>query len=133
VLTDPTFRPFLRALDFYEGLDSMLVQVQSPVAVGPTNDGEFVVAPDNGAGAGLRTAAGGLTDFAAPVVNSRRLSVFASGGVTAPLVDTGDHFSGPVEGIMSEFEGNPEVELTATVTAVSSGLTPEVATPARPG
>ena len=133
VLTDPTFRPLARALDFYEGLDSMLVAVQDPVAVGPTNGGDFIVAPDNGAGAGLRTAAGGLTDFAAPVVNSRRLSVFASGGVKAPVVNTGDHFSGPVEGVMSEFEGNPELELTSAVTGVSSGLTPEVAAPAAPG
>jgi predicted extracellular nuclease len=133
VTTVGSFRPRRRALDFYEGLDSELVEVQDPVATGPENGGAFNVAPDNGAGAGLRTPHGGLADFAAAVVNSRRLAVFASGSVKAPLVNVGDHFSGPVEGIMSEFEGNPELELTSAVTAVSSGLTPQVATPAQPG
>ena len=133
VTTQDTFRPRLRALDFYQGLDSSLVEVQDAVAVGPENDGSFAVAPDNGAGAGLRTPAGGLADFAPGVVNSRRLAVYPASGVTAPAVNTGDHFSGPVQGIMSEYEGNPELELTSPVTAVPGGLTPEVAPAARPG
>jgi uncharacterized protein len=131
--TVTSFRPFARALDFYQGLDSTLVEIQEPVAVGPQNGGSFAVAPDNGAGAGLRTAAGGLADFGPGVVNSRRLAVFPESGVTAPAVNTGDHFSGPVEGIMSEFEGNPELELTSATTAVSSGLAPQVAPAARSG
>jgi predicted extracellular nuclease len=133
VTTVTSFRPRQRALDFYEGLDSALVQVEDPVAVGPTNDGAFQVAPDNGRGAGTRTAAGGLAETSNRTVNSRRLSVFGSGAHVSPLVNVGDHFSGAVEGIMSEFEGNPEVELTDSPAAVSSGLTPQVATPARPG
>jgi hypothetical protein len=131
--TVTSFAPALRALDFYQGLDSALVEVQDPVAVGPENGGAFAVAPDNGEGAGLRTPAGGLADFGPGVVNSRRLAVFPESGVKAPAVNTGDHFSGPVEGIMSEFEGNPELELTSATTAVSSGLTPQVAAPAGPG
>ncbi len=126
VTTDNTFEPFQRALDFYQGLDSTYVQVEDPVAVGPTNDYAFAVAPDNGAGA-LRTPAGGLADFSAASVNSRRLAVYAPDGVTAPTVNVGDHFSGAVEGIMSEYEGNPELELTLSVAGVSHGLTPQVA------
>jgi uncharacterized protein len=122
-----SFHPLLRALDFYQGLDSTYVQVEDPVAIGPSNDFAFAVAPDNGAGAGLRTPAGGLAEFSAASVNSRRLAVFAPTGVSAPTVNVGDHFSGPVEGIMSEFEGNPELELTSAVTGVSHGLTPQVA------
>jgi predicted extracellular nuclease len=131
--TVTSFAPFLRALDFYQGLDSTLVEVQDPVAIEPENGGSFAVAPDNGAGAGLRTAAGGLADFGPGVVNARRLAVFPESGVKSPAVNTGDHFSGPVEGIMSEFEGNPELELTSATTAVSSGLAPQVAPAARAG
>jgi uncharacterized protein len=126
VTTVNSFYPSLRALDFYQGLDSEYVQVEDPVAVGPTNDYAFAVAPDNGAGA-LRTPAGGLAEFSAAAVNSRRLAVYAPTGVSAPAVNVGDHFSGPVEGIMSEYEGNPELELTSSVTGVSHGLTPQIA------
>jgi hypothetical protein len=133
VTTVSSFEPYRRALDFYQGLDSTYVRVQDPVAVGPTNDYAFAVAPDNGRGAGTRTAAGGLADTSDKTVNSRRLEVYAPDGVTAPDVNTGDHFSGPVEGIMSEYEGDPELDLTASVGAVSHGLTPQVAKPGRAG
>jgi predicted extracellular nuclease len=130
--TVTSFRPFSSADDFYFGLYSEYVEVQDPIAVGPTNDFAFAVAPDNGAGA-LRTAAGGLADVSNFTVNSRRLSVYAPDGVNAPNVDTGDHFSSPVIGIMNEYEGNPELDLTQTPGVVSSGLTRQVAKPAEPG
>ena len=130
--TVTSFRPFDSAADFYFGLYSEYVEVQNPVAVGPTNDFAFAVAPDNGAGA-LHTAAGGLADVSNFTVNSRRLSVYAPDGVTAPNVDTGDHFSSPVIGIMNEYEGNPELDITQTPGVVSSGLTRQVAKPAQSG
>jgi predicted extracellular nuclease len=134
VTTVPTFEPFTRALDFYQGLDSTYVEVENPVAVGPTNDFAFAVAPDNGAGAGVRTAAGGLADISPQTVNSRRLEVYAPGNIKPPTVNTGDHFSGPVEGIMTEYEGNPELDLTASsATGISHGLTPQVAPAAKSG
>jgi hypothetical protein len=134
VTTVSSFRPFVRALDFYQGLDSALVEVENPVAVEPTNSFAFAVAPDNGAGAGLRTQAGGLADFGPHVVNSRRIAVFAPGTITPPTVNTGDHFSGPVEGIMEEFDGNPEIDLIASsATGISHGLTRQVAPAAKSG
>jgi hypothetical protein len=134
VTTDPTFDPSHRALDFYQGLDSTLVEVENPVAVGPTNDYAFAVAPDNGAGAGVRTAAGGLADIGPQTVNSRRIVVYAPDGVTAPTVNTGDHFTGTIEGIMTEYEGNPELDMTASsATGVSHRLTPQVAPAAKSG
>ena len=132
VTTVNSLRPATSALDFYFGLFSEYVQVQDPVAVEPTNDFAFAVAPDNGAGA-LRTAAGGLADVSNLTVNSRRLSVFAPDGVNAPAVNTGDHFSGPVIGIMNEFEGNPELDITQTPGVVPSALTRQVAKPAKAG
>jgi predicted extracellular nuclease len=134
VTTDPTFDPSHRALDFYQGLDSTLVEVENPVAVGPTNDYAFAVAPDNGFGAGVRTPAGGVADVSPWTNNARAIEVYAPDGVTPPTVNTGDHFNGPIEGIMTEYDGNPELDLTASsATGVSHGLTPEVAPPARPG
>jgi len=134
VTTVTTFKPFVRALDFYQGLDSTYVEVEDPVAVEPTNDFAFAVAPDNGAGAGVRTPAGGLADIGPQTVNSRRIEVFAPGVITPPTVNTGDHFSGPVEGIMTEYEGNPELDLTASAaTGVAHGLTPQVAPAAKSG
>jgi hypothetical protein len=133
VTTVNSFQPFRSALDFYFGLDSEYVRVQDPVAVEPTNDFAFAVAPDNGVGAGLRTAVGGLADISNSTLNSRRLSVFAPDGVDAPNVDTGDHFSGPVIGIMNEFDGNPELDIIQTPAVISSGQTRQIARPARPG
>jgi hypothetical protein len=132
VTTVNSFRPLSSALDFYFGLYSEYVEVQDPVAVEPTNDYAFAVAPDDGAGA-LRTAARGLADISNFTVNSRRLSVYAPDGVNAPNVDTGDHFSSPVIGIMDEYDGNPELDLTQTPGVVSSGLTRQIAKPAQPG
>jgi hypothetical protein len=134
VTTDPTFQPLRRALDFYQGLDSTLVEVENPVAVGPTNDFAFAVAPDNGAGAGTRTAAGGLADVNAKTNNARAIEVYAPDGVTPPTVNTGDTFSGQIEGIMTEYEGNPELDMTSSsATGVSQGLTPQVAPKAKKG
>jgi hypothetical protein len=133
VTTVSSFRPFTRALDFYQGLDSAYVEVEDPVAVEPTNDFAFAVAPDNGRGAGQRTAAGGLADTSDATVNSRRLAVYAPDGITAPEVNTGDHFGGPLVGIMTEFEGNPELDLTQSVPVVSGGLTPQAAPAAAAG
>jgi uncharacterized protein len=133
VTTVNSFRPFARALDFYQGLDSAYVEVQDPVAVEPTNDFAFAVAPDNGRGAGQRTAAGGLADTGNATVNSRRLAVYAPDGITAPDVNTGDHFGGALVGIMTEYEGNPELDLTQTAAVVSGGLTPAAAPAAAAG
>ena len=132
VTTVSSFDPYTRALDFYQGLDSMYVQVENPVATGPTNDYAFAVAPDNGDGAGTRTAAGGLADTGPSTVNARSIVVYAPDGITPPVVNTGDTFAGPVEGIMTEYEGNPELDLTASVTGISHGLTPQTAAPAGP-
>jgi predicted extracellular nuclease len=132
VTTVKTFAPLRRALDFYQGLDSTLVEVERPVAVQPTNDSAFAVAPDNSVGAGTRTKAGGLAETGPKAYNSRRLAVYPSSGVTAPIVDTGDHFQGPLEGIMSEYEGNPELDLTQSVTVVPDKLEPQVARPQGP-
>ena len=52
VETGGDFDPTTVGIDFYESLEGMLVQVNNPVVVCPTNNlGEFYVLPDNGANA----------------------------------------------------------------------------------
>src|ERR687884_1193560 len=61
VETSGTFDPANDGLDFWESLEGMRVQLNNPVAVGPTNSfGETQVVGDDGANASLRTARGGL-------------------------------------------------------------------------
>ena len=61
VETSNTFDPAQDGIDFYETLESMLVQVNDAVVVGPTNGfGETFVLADDGAGASVRTPRGGV-------------------------------------------------------------------------
>ena len=51
VETGGVFDPAFDGIDFYESLEGMRVQVNNPVATGPTNPfGEISVLPDDGAG-----------------------------------------------------------------------------------
>src|ERR687883_373181 len=89
VETSGVFDPASDGLDFWESLEGMRVQLNSPVAVGPTNAfGETQVVGDDGANAGLRTARGGVllrpTD-----ANPERL-VADDVLVTLPAMNVGD-------------------------------------------
>jgi predicted extracellular nuclease len=106
----------------------MRVQVNNPVAVGPTNSfGEIPVVGDDGANAGVRTTRGGLiiqpTDF-----NPER--IFLDNEIlSTPLVNVGDHFSGSAVGIMDYSFANIKVQITQALSAVPGGLAPETAPP----
>ncbi|HEX2916470.1 MAG TPA: choice-of-anchor A family protein [Chloroflexia bacterium] len=119
-------------LDFYESLEGMLVQVNNPVAVGPTNQyGELPVLADDGAGASIRTPRGGIiarsNDF-----NPERITlddeILKLSSATTPVVNVGDHFSGPAVGVLDYNFGNFMLELTQAINGVSGGLTREVTT-----
>jgi len=63
-----TFDATTDGIDFFESLEGMLVRVNNPVAVGPTNSfGETPLLADNGANSTVRTPRGGIvisaTDF----------------------------------------------------------------------
>src|SRR5438270_4387 len=61
VETSGVFDPASDGLDFYESLEGMLVQINDPVIVGPSNSfNEIPVLPDDGSWAGPRTAHGGI-------------------------------------------------------------------------
>ncbi len=133
VETSGAFDPASDGIDFYESLEGMRVQINNPVAVGPTV-GEIAVIGDNGASAGVRTTRGGIVvrpdDF-----NPERIILddLISGGPTLPLVNVGDHFDAPAIGVLDYSFGNYKLQITAPLNAVSGNLTQETATPANAG
>ncbi|MBB6035039.1 lamin tail domain-containing protein [Phytomonospora endophytica] len=130
-----TFDAATDGIDFYESLEGMRVQVSNPVATGPsTSFGEIPVLADDGAGASVRTTRKGIairsTDF-----NPERvvLDDAVLAGSTPAGVNVGDHFSGPAVGVLDYAFGNFKLELTAALTRVSGGLTPETTAAAGAG
>jgi predicted extracellular nuclease len=121
VETSGTFDPATDGIDFYESLEGMRVQVANAVAVGPTNAfGEIPVVGDGGANAGVRTARGGVVirpnDF-----NPERI-LLDDTIVATPLVNVGDGFTSPVQGVLDYSFGNFKLNVTATPTRVDEGL-----------
>jgi|GEM_PF-531117 len=87
-------------IDVWESLEGMRVEVPEPVVVGPsTSYGGFVVVPDGGTGASLRSSAGGLVarpeDF-----NPERILVDTAFLPEAPELWVGDHLSAPLTGVV---------------------------------
>ncbi|RCJ42704.1 hypothetical protein A6770_07440 [Nostoc minutum NIES-26] len=121
-----TFDPAQDGIDFYESLEGMLVQVNNPVAVSPTNSfGEIWVLADNGANGTGRTARGGVV-ISSNDFNPERIQIddtlFTSG--TSPNVNVGATL-GTITGVVDYNFSNYEV-LPSSVTVVSDTLTREV-------
>ena len=121
VETGGDFDPVTEGIDFYESLEGMLVQINNPVTISPTNNfGEIWILPDNGANATGRTTRGGSlispTDF-----NPERIQIddtlFASG--TSPLVNVGATLN-TISGVVDYSFNNYEV-LPTSLTLNSPG------------
>ena len=128
------FDPDEDGIDFYESLEGMLVQVNDPVVVGPSNSfNEIPVLADNGSGAGPRTGRGGIRYAGYGDGNPERIilddEVLKLSGRTIPTVNVGDRFAGFVVGVLDYNFGNFMVELTAAPTAVPGSLTKETTSP----
>jgi predicted extracellular nuclease len=127
VETSNVFDPASDGIDFYESLENMRVQINNAVVVGPSVAfGEIPVVSDDGANASVRTTRGGVVirsnDF-----NPER--VFLDDEITStPTVVVGDHFTGPIVGVMDYSFGNFKLEVTSSPVAVSGGLSQEVTT-----
>jgi predicted extracellular nuclease len=123
VETGGVFDPAQDGIDFYESLEGMRVGVNNPVATGPSNDfGEISVVPDNGA-AGLRTPRGGIV-IRANDFNPERVIVDDTLAAT-PDVNTGDHFTTDIVGVLDYSFGNFKLLTTSALTRVSGGLARE--------
>jgi uncharacterized protein len=132
VETGGVFDPANDGIDFYESLEGMLVRVNDPVVVGPTNSfNEIPVLGDNGANASLRTARGGIIARKADFNPERIIvddEVLKVNGRTIPTVNVRDTFNGFVEGVLDYDFGNFRIQLTAAPTVTAHNL-PKETTP----
>ncbi|MBI5304482.1 MAG: lamin tail domain-containing protein [Chloroflexi bacterium] len=118
-------------IDFYESLESMLVQVNQAVVVGPwTNFGsnrEIPVIGDNGANASVRTARSGII-IRANDFNPERiiLNDLIAGGPTFASANVNDKFPGAIVGVIDYSFGNFKLQVISMPAVSSGGLTQEV-------
>ena len=134
VETSGVFDPDQDGVDFYESLEGMRIQLNNAVAVGPTATGfgETPVIGDDGANASVRTNRGGIL-LRENDGNPERMTLDDQ---LAPLpnMNVGDHYSGPIVGIVDYNFGNPFVEVTTTgLTAIHDGVRREVTDPVAAG
>src|SRR5947209_19798385 len=125
VETSGVFDPASDGLDFYESLEGMLVQINDPVIVGPSNSfNEIPVLPDDGSWAGPRTAHGGIL-YSYDDGNPERIIVDDAIVPMPQRLNVGDHFAGSVTGVVDYNFGLFMVELTQAPTRVPGPLTKE--------
>jgi hypothetical protein len=130
---EPSACPFdanANGIDFYESLEGMLVQLNNPIATGPTSSfGEIPVIGDFGNNAGVRTSRGGVV-VSAGEFNPER--VFLDDGIIAlPIVNVGDSFA-QVVGVMDYSFGNFKLQVTAASAPAAGTLVPEITNPQGP-
>jgi hypothetical protein len=125
----PVFDPEQDALDFFESLEGMRVDLADPRAVGRTatfsSGREIPVVADGAFDAASLTGRGGLR-ISAQDFNPERFHL-ASGILPAlPELDTGDQFEGPVRAILDYSFGNYKALVLGPLPSVrSAGLSPE--------
>jgi predicted extracellular nuclease len=138
VETGGVFDPATDGIDFYESLESMLVQVNAAAVVGATRSfGEITVLPDSGAWAtGLRTPRGGiLYSYADPnpervIVDDEILRdqiVPRPLGKAMPDMNVGDDVTSPIVGPLDYSFSNFKIQATTMPVFVSGGIRREVA------
>ncbi|HEY2790968.1 MAG TPA: lamin tail domain-containing protein [Micromonosporaceae bacterium] len=123
------FDPTTNALDFYESMEGMLVQVNNAEAVGPTNQfGEIPIIP--GGSVAPRTPSGGvLYSYANP--NTERL-IMDSTLATVPQVNVGATFPGPTVGVIDYDFGNYYLHPLTAPAVTPSPIKPTVVSSAGP-
>ncbi|SNS04849.1 endonuclease/exonuclease/phosphatase [Actinomadura mexicana] len=119
------------ALDFYEALEGMRIELRDAVAAGPSRYGEVPVLPSGGAGARPRTARGGilLRDGDA---NPERV-ILDDALAPLPGMDVGDRLPGANAGVLDYSYGDYKLLLTATPRRAPGGLAREATRAQRPG
>ncbi len=123
VETGGTFNPAVNAIDFYESLEAMRVQINNAVVVGPTNSfGEIPVLADNGSAAALRSARGGAL-ISSTNLNPERM-ILAGTLTPTPDVSVGAAFSA-ITAIVDYSFGDFKFDITAALTPTGTPVTPE--------
>jgi predicted extracellular nuclease len=134
VETSGEFDPASDAMDFYESLEGMLVEVDNAVVVGPSftlrsGAKEIPVISDNGRNAGVRTARGGIVVRAN---DSNPERIILSGELTPlPDLNVGERFSGRIAGVIDYNFGNYKLVVTSAPSPARRNLPREVTRAAR--
>jgi predicted extracellular nuclease len=138
VETGGTFDPAGDAIDFYESLEGMILQVNNGAVVGPTRSfGEITLLPDRGNWAtGLRTPRGGilLGGYTDPnperiIVDDEILRDLAPPPrppSAMPTMNVGDSLTSSVVGPLDYSFSNYKIQATATPTFIPGGLIREM-------
>jgi predicted extracellular nuclease len=141
VETGGTFDPAGDAIDFYESLEGMILQVNNGSVVGPTRSfGEITLLPDQGTWAtGLRTPRGGILLGGYVDPNPERITVddeilrdlapLPRPTKAMPDMNVGDQLTSSIVGPLDYSFSNYKIQATSTPTLTSASLTREV-TPA---
>ncbi len=139
VETGGTFDPTDDAIDFYESLEGMLLQVNDGVLVNATRSfGEITLLPDLGSWAtGLRSPRGGILLGGYTDLNPERIIVddeilrdlapLPRPVKAMPDMNVGDSLTSPVVGPLDYSFSNYKIQALTTPTFVSSGLQREIA------
>lgn len=130
--TADNFAPETDGLDFWESLEGMLVQINNPAVIAPTNgDREIVSVADNGQNASTRSIRGALVvqpdDY-----NPERITLNDYVLSTSmPMLNVGDRISGPVTGVVTYDSAIFKMVVLAPFQVISGSLPREVASLAR--
>ncbi|QSI77580.1 endonuclease/exonuclease/phosphatase family protein [Niveibacterium microcysteis] len=120
------------AMDFFESLEGMRVEIDDAVAVSARGKrGELVVIAAAQAETGLRSARGALT-IAPGAFNPHRILIDDSLAATPAGVKVGDHLRG-VRGVVDYAYGSYRLKLTETPQLVSKSLPADAAPALAPG
>jgi predicted extracellular nuclease len=120
---DNEFDPQQDGIDWHESLEGMLVRINAPQAVGPTNGfGETATVPE-GIG-GPFTPRGGI--YITPEDFNPERMIFDDVVADVPDVNTGDAFKGPVDAVVDYAFDNYKYYPTATPERIDNGLQQEV-------
>lgn len=131
------FDPAEDAIDFYESLESMMVTVNNPVAVGGTKYGEIPVLSDGGelAPSESKNSRGGVT-ISENNYNPHILLIDSDSpilGQPALEASLSDRFSGPVTGIIGYSYGKFLIQPSSPLPSLIKGNPPRETTNILPG
>jgi len=122
------FDPEEDGLDFYESMESMLIQLNDAVAVSSTSKyKEIAVVPDRGANAGVLSVRGGII-LQENDQNPERI-ILDDTFLMLPSVQVGDIFIEPIIGVLDYTYGNFKLQPIVKPQFESAGLEEELPAP----
>lgn len=121
------YQPKSVAIDFWESLEGMRIELRDPVVVGPTSRyGDMVVLADRGAGAKIRSLRGGVV-LQEHAPNPERIVLDARVAGRFPSASIGDRFDGVVTGVVDYAFNHYRFVVTSELPAlVAEAQPPEV-------